>query len=90
MDDATTAPKAGMGWPARIITGFLFIAFIATGGMKLAGAETPKHEFERFGYPAWFMTLTVGFPSRIASGQLLGSPCSSGSSFARTASVTTL
>ena len=71
MNDATTGQSAGMGWPARIITGFLFIAFIATGGMKLAGTETPKHEFERFGYPAWFMTLTGALEVAGAIGLLL-------------------
>ncbi len=36
----------------------LGLAFLGAGGSKLAGAQSQKNDFKRFGYPPWFMYLT--------------------------------
>ena len=38
-----------------VISGLLAIAFLAAGLVKLSGAEMMAANFERFGYPVWFM-----------------------------------
>ncbi len=38
-----------------VISGLLAIAFLAAGLVKLYGAEMMAANFERFGYPVWFM-----------------------------------
>ena len=38
-----------------VISVLLAIAFLAAGLVKLSGAEMMAANFERFGYPVWFM-----------------------------------
>jgi putative oxidoreductase len=50
----------------------LGLAFLAAGGSKLAGAQSQKGEFKRFGYPLWFMYLTGILESIGALGMIVG------------------
>lgn len=41
---------------APIVVRFALVAlFLAAGYPKVTGAESAAHEFERFGYPGWFL-----------------------------------
>jgi len=40
-----------------LVSGVLAALFVASGGMKLAGAQAPIAAFTRYGYPAWFRLL---------------------------------
>ncbi|MFC7079005.1 DoxX family protein [Halorussus caseinilyticus] len=42
------------------IKGLLGIAMLGAGGMKVAGAEQLVEDFDRFGYPQWFRSVTGG------------------------------
>ena len=48
------------------------LAFLASGGQKLAGSEGQKKDFNRFGYPQWFMYLTGVLEITGAIGMFIG------------------
>ncbi len=50
----------------------LGLAFLGAGGSKLAGAQSQKGEFKRFGYPPGFMYLTGILESIGALGMIVG------------------
>jgi putative oxidoreductase len=39
------------------LKGLLAVAFLGAGGMKLSGNPKMAGNFERWGFPSWFMTL---------------------------------
>ena len=47
-----------MGVAVIVLEVLLGLAFVVSGGQKLAGAKGMRKEFERFGYSARFMYLT--------------------------------
>lgn len=47
-----------MGVVVIVLEVLLGLAFVVSGGQKLAGAKGMRKEFERFGYSARFMYLT--------------------------------
>lgn len=55
-----------------IVQGLLGLVFFATGGMKLASTDQMVDDFERFGYPRWFMYVTGGQEVTGAAGLALG------------------
>jgi len=55
-----------------VVQGLLGLVFLATGSMKLAGTEQMEDDFERFGYPRWFMFFTGAQEVTGATGLALG------------------
>lgn len=47
-----------MGVIAIVLQVVLGLAFLGAGGSKLAGAQQMIEDFDRFGYPRWFMYFT--------------------------------
>lgn len=47
-----------MGILTVILQVFLGLAFFGAGSSKLAGAQQMRDNFDRFGYPRWFMYST--------------------------------
>jgi len=56
----------------KVLQVLLIVAFLGAGGQKLAGAEGMVSEFERYGYPDWFMYFTGAVEVTGAAGLLLG------------------
>ena len=56
----------------RILQVLLIVAFLGAGGQKLAGTEQMVSEFERYGYPGWFMYFTGAVEVTGALGLILG------------------
>jgi uncharacterized membrane protein YphA (DoxX/SURF4 family) len=54
------------------IQGVLGLVFLATGAMKLASTDQMEEDFERFGYPRWFMFFTGAQEVTGAAGLALG------------------
>jgi len=42
----------------KILSIIFAVLFVMSGGFKLAGAEMQAQNFDRWGYPVWFMYLT--------------------------------
>ncbi|MGB3682638.1 MAG: DoxX family protein [Rubrobacteraceae bacterium] len=61
-----------MGVLTVILQVVLGLAFLGAGGSKLAGARQMKGDFDRFGYPRWFMYFTGGLETVAALGVLAG------------------
>lgn len=55
-----------------ILQGLLVVAFLAAGGQKLLGVESQVAEFDRYGYPLWFMYVTGIVEVTGALGLLVG------------------
>ena len=55
-----------------VLMGLVGLAFLATGGQKLAGSESLQKDFRRFGYPQWFMYLTGALEVTGAVGMFVG------------------
>jgi uncharacterized membrane protein YphA (DoxX/SURF4 family) len=53
-------------------TGLLGGVFLLSGGTKLAGTEEQVEEFERYGYPQWFRTVTGALEASGGAGLVLG------------------
>ncbi|HEX6292524.1 MAG TPA: DoxX family protein [Herpetosiphonaceae bacterium] len=52
-----TAPR-WRTYALYVVMALLALAFLGSGGTKLAGAEMNVTNFARWGYPLWFMYLT--------------------------------
>jgi uncharacterized membrane protein YphA (DoxX/SURF4 family) len=61
-----------MGILTVILQVVLGLAFLGTGGSKLGGAQQMKDDFDRFGYPRWFMLVTGAIEVVAALGVLAG------------------
>ena len=61
-----------MGILTIILQVVLGLAFVGAGGSKLAGSRQMKDDFDRFGYPRWFMYFTGGVEIFGALGLLVG------------------
>ena len=61
-----------MGVLTVILQVALGLAFLGAGGSKLAGARQMKDDFDRFGYPRWFMRFTGVVETTGALGVLVG------------------
>lgn len=61
-----------MGILTVVLQVVLGLAFIGAGGSKLAGTQQMKDDFDRFGYPRWFMYFTGGVEIAGALGVLAG------------------
>lgn len=61
-----------MGILTIILQVVLGLAFLGAGGSKLAGAQQMKEDFDRFGYPRWFMYFTGAVEVTGALGVLVG------------------
>lgn len=57
---------------ALITQGLLIFIFLLAGGAKLAASERIVYEFERFGYPLWFMFFIGAVQVLAAAGLLAG------------------
>ena len=55
-----------------ILQGLLVVAFLASGAQKLLGSEQMIAEFDRYGYPLWFMYVTGIVEVTGALGLLIG------------------
>ena len=54
----TTAAPRWQTYALYALMALLTLAFLFSGGMKLAGAQMNVDNFARWGYPLWFMYLT--------------------------------
>jgi uncharacterized membrane protein YphA (DoxX/SURF4 family) len=61
-----------MGIAMMVLEVLVGLAFLGAGGQKLAGAKSQKADFERFGYPSWFMYLTGAIELTGAVGMFVG------------------
>lgn len=61
-----------MGTATIVLMIVVGLAFLAAGGQKLAGSESLKKDFRRFGYPVWFMYLTGALEVMGAVGMFVG------------------
>ena len=61
-----------MGVVAIVLQVVLGLAFVGAGGSKLAGAQQMIEDFDRFGYPRWFMYFTGAVEITGALGALVG------------------
>ena len=61
-----------VGILTKILQAFLGLAFLGAGGQKLAGADQMVEDFDRFGYPQWFMYATGTIEITGALGMLVG------------------
>lgn len=57
---------------AAVVQGLLALVFLASGGMKLAGAQMQLDNFERYGYPQWSRPLTGAIEVAGAAGMVAG------------------
>jgi len=57
---------------AMVLQVLLGLAFLGAGGSKLAGSKEAVNDFERFGYPRWFMYVTGVVEITGAMGMLAG------------------
>ena len=57
---------------AIILQVLLGLAFLGAGGQKLAASEEMVNDFERFGYPRWFLYATGAVEITGAIGMLAG------------------
>lgn len=57
---------------AIILQVLLGLVFLGAGGQKLAGSEEMVNDFERFGYPRWFLYVTGAVEITGAIGMLAG------------------
>lgn len=57
---------------AIILQVLLGLAFLGAGGQKLAASEEMVNDFERFGYPRWFLYITGAVEITGAIGMLAG------------------
>lgn len=48
------------------------LAFLGSSSQKLTGSKSQKQDFERFGYPVWFMYLTGVLELTGAIGMFIG------------------
>jgi putative oxidoreductase len=54
----TSAAPRWQTYALYALMALLTLAFLASGGTKLAGAQMNVDNFTRWGYPLWFMYLT--------------------------------
>jgi uncharacterized membrane protein YphA (DoxX/SURF4 family) len=47
-----------MSLPVTIVEGVLGLAFLGAGGSKLMGVKMHVENFQRWGYPQWFRSVT--------------------------------
>ena len=56
----------------KVLQVLLGAAFLGAGGQKLAGTDQMVEDFDRFGYPQWFMYVTGTIEVTGALGMLVG------------------
>jgi uncharacterized membrane protein YphA (DoxX/SURF4 family) len=66
------SPERPMYIASLIAQGLLSLVFFATGSSKLASTGSMEDDFQRFGYPRWFMFFTGGTELTGALGLALG------------------
>jgi uncharacterized membrane protein YphA (DoxX/SURF4 family) len=57
---------------ALVLQGLLGLVYLGSGGSKLAATDQMVDDFERFGYPRWFLFVTGGIEVTAAIGLLVG------------------
>jgi uncharacterized membrane protein YphA (DoxX/SURF4 family) len=61
-----------MGFARKLPQVVLGLAFLGTGGQKLAGTDRMVDDFARFRYPQWFRVVTGAVEVAGATGMLVG------------------